>query len=340
MTFRRWKFYPGLGGLAVLAGCMAASWDADIEDWPGMASLQSVSGKNVYHECGATMIAPDWALTAAHCVENVRVETTGRAAQYIAGPDGTLSRAGTLAVAIGRGDLSDLPGNAVFPVAELVVHPEYQPGAPERGHDLALLRLAGRWDGALMPLDGLTGRAGNIHAPYADVLAAGYGRKGETARDEDAIIRGSRHVTAPSLVLQEGYVPPVETALCQRQIRDGLEEAGLAGLYPDVGIDPVRQICAGTGGSDACQGDSGGPLILRAGAGDPVQIGVVSWGIGCGRAERPGIYMRVSAYRDWIIRTTGLPMLETNGVPGQDEPVPENAAESPSAEKSADQTHN
>lgn len=58
------------------------------------------------------------------------------------------------------------------------------------------------------------------------------------------------------------------------------------------------QFCAGyygVGGKDACQGDSGGPLVI-----DGRQVGVVSWGLGCGDPFHPGIYTEVSYYRSWI----------------------------------------
>ena len=304
---RGWKIGIGAGVLALATACVVGGQDADPADWPGMASLQALQGRSVYHECGATMISPEWAITAGHCVEGVRVESNGRAAQYF--PDATgrrMERFGPVGLAIGRGTLTDVPSSALFPVSEIVVHPQYDAGNPERGHDLALIRIEGRWEGEVAPLDGLTAPPIDMTGSYADTLVAGYGKLGETAQSEDGTSRTGRHVTAPSLILQEGYVPLVDMKACQKQTAARIAEYGLQDDMAGVAIDPETQICAGTGGVDSCQGDSGGPLMLRSYEHGPVQIGVVSWGLGCARPDSPGIYMRVSAYSGWISSVTGI----------------------------------
>ena len=59
-----------------------------------------------------------------------------------------------------------------------------------------------------------------------------------------------------------------------------------------------NNLCAYGKGTDACQGDSGGPLIQSVGT--PVLIGIVSWGVGCGK--HPGVYVRIDRDHnlDWI----------------------------------------
>ena len=61
-------------------------------------------------------------------------------------------------------------------------------------------------------------------------------------------------------------------------------------------------ICAGykQGGKDACQGDSGGPFICEGQNKEAILTGIVSWGIGCARANNYGVYARVTKILDWI----------------------------------------
>ena len=78
-------------------------------------------------------------------------------------------------------------------------------------------------------------------------------------------------------------------------------------------------MCAGGEvGKDACVGDGGSPLVCQvssiltmlsltiyydpppqAKSGRWTVVGLVSWGIGCA-SDIPGVYVKVSQYRDWI----------------------------------------
>jgi len=65
-----------------------------------------------------------------------------------------------------------------------------------------------------------------------------------------------------------------------------------------------NMLCAKDRNEDACQGDSGGPLVVQGHRGpdgsNEVQVGVVSWGIGCAQSSFPGVYSRVSKAYEWI----------------------------------------
>ncbi|XP_048186936.1 serine protease 52-like [Perognathus longimembris pacificus] len=69
-----------------------------------------------------------------------------------------------------------------------------------------------------------------------------------------------------------------------------------------------NMLCAGSrhGGKDACQGDSGGPLVChkKKNRARWYQMGIVSWGIGCGKKGTMGVYTKVSNYLLWINQQT------------------------------------
>jgi secreted trypsin-like serine protease len=63
-----------------------------------------------------------------------------------------------------------------------------------------------------------------------------------------------------------------------------------------------NMFCAGdykNGGVDACTYDSGGPATWSRQAGIYL-VGIVSWGDGCGEAKKPGVYIKVSNFAQWI----------------------------------------
>ena len=90
-------------------------------------------------------------------------------------------------------------------------------------------------------------------------------------------------------------VPFVDRASCNRPL-----------AYDNQVTD--NMICAGiaAGGVDSCQGDSGGPLTVDTVA-DPKLAGVVSWGEGCARPNKPGVYTRVANYAAWIMACVARP---------------------------------
>ena len=70
-------------------------------------------------------------------------------------------------------------------------------------------------------------------------------------------------------------------------------------------VVPAAMLCAGTSGGvkDACSGDSGGPLLGQNDFPENnVIIGITSWGEGCGRKEKFGVYAKVSSYSGFIQR--------------------------------------
>ncbi|KAG5873547.1 hypothetical protein JTB14_007355 [Gonioctena quinquepunctata] len=75
--------------------------------------------------------------------------------------------------------------------------------------------------------------------------------------------------------------------------------------YSLLNIDLLdSQICAGgENARDSCTGDSGGPLMMTPNATVWYAAGIVSYGIGCGTEDWPGVYTSIPSFIPWIKQT-------------------------------------
>jgi trypsin len=156
------------------------------------------------------------------------------------------------------------------PVRRVVVQPNYLAGA---GYDIALLELSTASTKAPAKVVGAGGAS--LWAPGTMETIVGFGTTQEGGDTADT--------------LQEAQVPVTTDAYC-------------AGAYGD--FDAATMVCAGfpEGGVDTCQGDSGGPMFGRDAAGALKVVGATSFGEGCARPGKPGVYARVgdAVLREWI----------------------------------------
>lgn len=185
----------------------------------------------------------------------------------------------TLAVTVGRTVLSSDEGER-HTVTEVKVHPNYNSNTLE--FDAALLRLSG--SSSIEPIRPATLADDGLEAPGTILTVSGWGDTNP-----------GRGVSYPDQ-LHAVDVPVVSDGTCD------------ANYASAGGIDPATMLCAGEEGVDSCVGDSGGPLFTTDTGGGFVQMGVVSWGIGCGLPDYPGVYAEVnnSSIRSFITTTAGV----------------------------------
>lgn len=171
-----------------------------------------------------------------------------------------------------------------FQIKRTIKHPEYN--SSTMANDFALVELAEEIDfekTKLAPVSLATPdfeREGN-QEPGMDSTVYGYGNLGQGQSNSKK-------------ELNKVIVPVVSN-----------DEANRTESYN--GKIDATMIAAGyaEGGKDSCQGDSGGPLVVFDQQNEPVLIGVVSWGEGCAKKNKYGIYSRVSSGYNWIQETTG-----------------------------------
>lgn len=178
---------------------------------------------------------------------------------------------GVAKVVIGLHNLNDARNAEVFIPKRVIRHPQYNERTTDYDYALIELRSNSRYQPVAL-------NTAEIQIPTngPEIMAtvAGWGATKETA------------VTLPAR-LQKVEVPLISYSVCNKSYK---------------GMLTNRMLCAGypRGGKDSCQGDSGGPMVAQADDKTTYLVGVVSWGEGCARAGKPGVYGKVSQAISWI----------------------------------------
>lgn len=186
-------------------------------------------------------------------------------------------RGGTIdSIWIGMLDQKDTAGVEKIKPAKIIAHEKYSSSTME--NDFALIKLSENSSFAPVALNETEIAIDDTNPDAAPVMSmtAGWGATRE----------GS--YSLPNM-LQKVMVPLVSQAACNA---------------PEAYKGDITEtmICAGykAGGKDSCQGDSGGPLAIINQDGTHTLIGVVSWGEGCARANKYGVYAKVNTAVEWI----------------------------------------
>nr|CAD7426257.1 unnamed protein product [Timema monikensis] len=215
------------------------------------------------HHCGGAVVGPRLVMTAAHCLQN--------------------EQADQLRIVVGEHFIEQRDQyEKSFRVEDVLIHPKFRK-VGFYSNDIALLKVKPVGDQGIQ----FNSHVRSICLPEQSTqskegawcLVTGWG-----AQNPD-------DVESQSQSLQVAAVSLLDLATCRRSDVYG-------GRHQDI-LDSM--VCAGVleGGVDACGGDSGGPLACEV-DGRFVLTGLVSWGDGCAKKNRPGVYTRISHYVDWL----------------------------------------
>ncbi|XP_004685260.1 PREDICTED: serine protease 48 [Condylura cristata] len=182
-------------------------------------------------------------------------------------------------VKLGQLEVNSLKEGKVYKVSKIITHPKFN----ETTADIALLKLSSRvtFTSLILPIC-LPNNTEQLVIP-SSCWVTGWGKMNQADNDY-------------ATILQEAEVPIINQKACEDLYNP------LASMLPQLeAIIHDDMICAGKNMKDSCKGDSGGPLSCHIN-GVWMQIGVVSWGMGCG-VSTPGVYTNVTYYQKWINTT-------------------------------------
>ncbi|WP_373476102.1 serine protease [Sphingorhabdus sp.] len=280
------------GGGGVVISLFTAPWQAQLystdSGTPASLRANATLGKVAWaqyekaHRCGGSVIGLDEnkryiVLTAAHCV----------AGEPFAGPVLRQNALKFRRVRLGTLDLTK--GGTTYAIDSIVVHKGYVAG--QQYNDIALLRI--RPDSSTLSQNAKSVRPITLATsqPIATTGVKWYGWGFMEATEGRVTRMTSNNVVQrnPSQ-LHEGRMQLIDQKTCSKR--------GGYGKVTDFMLCAVTPLKSKVE-VFTCQGDSGGPITSTQN-GKVMQVGIVSWAVGCGVKGKPSVSVNVARYRSWI----------------------------------------